>query len=105
MKRKKKFNLRLTADSKGGYDFVITSKDYMGMEKAYDSLPGNLKRKMTGSGFCFISSERDHHFVIGSRASNKAEQAKSIVKHYMKVIGKTTKIDILDNNLSYEISE
>ena len=65
------------------YEFIIESKDFDGMERALYSLPKELRRTLLGSGYCFGSSVRDHHYRC--RGFTRAQH---IVNHYKRVIGK-----------------
>lgn len=65
------------------YDFTIVSRDYDGMERAYESLPHNLRRTQCGTGFCLLGGERDHHF-----ACRGIDRARHIVNHYRRLLRK-----------------
>ena len=65
------------------YDFTIVSRDYDGMERAYESLPHNLRRTQVGTGYCLMDGDRDHHFFCRG-----IDRARHIVNHYRRLIRK-----------------
>lgn len=65
------------------YDFTIVSRDYDGMETAFESLPHNLRRTQIGTGYCLMDGDRDHHFFCRG-----IDRARHIVNHYRRLIRK-----------------
>lgn len=66
-------------------EFSIMSKDFDGMESAYDSLPRRLKSMQTGSGMALGSGMRDHGYECKSKSDMDA-----IVAHYKKKVKSLT---------------
>ena len=65
------------------YDLWMESSDYNGMETAYESLPHSYRRSSVGSGYCFMTGGRDHHFVVRG-----IDRARHIVNHYRRLLRK-----------------
>jgi len=63
-------------------EFSIMSKDYDGMEAAYQALPKRLANMMSGSGFNMGSKMRDHGFECKNESDMQA-----IVAIYKKTLG------------------
>ena len=63
-------------------EFSIMSKDYDGMEAAYQALPKRLANMMLGSGFNMASKMRDHGFECKNESDMQA-----IVAIYKKTLG------------------
>jgi hypothetical protein len=68
------------------YDFTIESRDYAGMETAFESLPHSYRRSQIGSGYCMLDGKRDHHFVVRG-----IDRARHIVNHYGRLLRKRKK--------------
>jgi hypothetical protein len=66
-------------------EFSLMSKDFDGMESAYDSLPRRLKSMQTGSGMALGSGMRDHGYECKSKSDMDA-----IVAHYKKKVKSLT---------------
>lgn len=76
-------NRKVVAEAKQPtVEFSIMSKDYDGMESAYESLPKRLANMMLGSGFNMGSRMRDHGFECKNESDMKA-----IVAIYKKTLG------------------
>lgn len=76
-------NRKVVAEAKQPtVEFSIRSKDYDGMESAYQALPKRLANMMLGSGFDIRSRMRDHGFECKNESDMKA-----IVAIYKKTLG------------------
>lgn len=81
------------------YDFTIVSRDYDGMERAFESLPHNLRRTQLGTGYFLMTSERDHHFVCRG-----IDRARHIVNHYRRLIRKRKRGGFrVEDNYAYDL--
>lgn len=77
------------------YDFTIESRDYDGMETAYESLPHSYRRSQIGSGYCLMNGRRDHHFVVRG-----IDRARHITNHYGRLLRKRKRggFKVFDNH-------
>ena len=81
------------------YDFTIVSRDYDGMERAFESLPNNLRRTQLGTGYFLMTRERDHHFVCRG-----IDRARHIVNHYRRLIRKRKRGGFrVEDNYAYDL--
>jgi len=65
------------------YDFVVESRDYAGMETAFESLPHSYRRSQIGSGYSFFDGNRDHHYTVRG-----IDRARHILNHYRRLLRK-----------------
>jgi hypothetical protein len=80
------------------YDFVVVSRDYAGMETAFESLPHSYRRSQIGSGYSFFDGSRDHHFVVRG-----IDRARHILNHYRRLLRKRKRggFKVFDNLEDY----
>jgi len=77
---------RNTVKSRGQnalYDFTITSRDYNGMETAFESLPHSYRRSQSGTGLCLMDGVRDHHYTVRG-----IDRVRHILNHYGRLLRK-----------------
>jgi hypothetical protein len=68
------------------YEFTIESRDYNGMETAFESLPHSYRRSQSGTGLCLMDGVRDHHYIVRG-----IDRARHIVNHYGRLLRKRKK--------------
>ena len=68
------------------YEFTIESRDYNGMETAFESLPHSYRRSQSGTGLCLIEGKRDHHYIVRG-----IDRARHIANHYGRLLRKRKK--------------
>jgi len=68
------------------YEFTIESRDYNGMETAFESLPHSYRRSQAGTGLCLMDGVRDHHYIVRG-----IDRARHIVNHYGRLLRKRKK--------------